>query len=78
MQDVVGVRGFDPEKFRRQQSITTPPASMSSSKDPDPDPSTAQKRQVFAQRRDSTIGMLMMIEPVEDNEMRRRFRNYEI
>ena len=36
------------------------------------------RRKMFAQRRDSSIGTAMIMEPLADAEMRRRFRNYEI
>jgi len=42
------------------------------------DPITAQRRRQFASRRESTIGAMVMAEKWEDNEIRRRFRNYEI
>lgn len=42
------------------------------------DSATAQKRRLFAQRRDSSLSVGMIMEPVDDLEMRRRFRNYEI
>lgn len=42
------------------------------------DPVTAQRRRQFANRRESTIGAMVMAEKWEDNEIRRRFRNYEI
>lgn len=42
------------------------------------DKSTAMRRKQFASRRESTIGAMVMAEKLEDNEIRRRFRNYEI
>ena len=37
-----------------------------------------RRRQQFAVRRQSTIGAMVMAEKWEDNEIRRRFRNYEL
>ena len=42
------------------------------------DSKTALRRRQFASRRESTIGAMVMAEKWEDNEIRRRFRNYEI
>jgi len=42
------------------------------------DSATAMKRRQFAIRRESTIGAMVMAEKWDDNEIRRRFRNYEI
>ena len=42
------------------------------------DEQVAKRRQQFAQRRDSSIGAMMMVNQMEDTEIRRRFRNYEI
>ena len=42
------------------------------------DADTAMKRRQFAVRRQSTIGTMVMAEKWDDNEIRRRFRNYEI
>lgn len=42
------------------------------------DSKTALRRRQFANRRESTIGAMVMAEKWEDNEIRRRFRNYEI
>jgi len=44
----------------------------------DHDPATAMKRRQFAVRRQSTIGAMIWAEKYDDNEIRRRFRNYEI
>jgi len=46
--------------------------------DSSPDPATAVKRRQFAVRRQSTIGAMIWADKYDDNEIRRRFRNYEI
>lgn len=46
--------------------------------DPSSDPATAMRRRQFAVRRQSTIGTMIWAEKYDDNEIRRRFRNYEI
>ena len=69
--------------------IATPPPSIwSDTENPGPKPSqsppkttdsgTAMRRRQFAVRRQSTIGAMVMAEKWDDNEIRRRFRNYEI
>jgi hypothetical protein len=42
------------------------------------DAKTAMRRKLFAIRRESTIGTMVMAEKLDDNEIRRKFRNYEI
>ncbi len=53
-------------------------SSSSISGNPPVDVETAIKRQQFAKRRDSSVATMMLVEPISDEEMRRRFRNYEI
>ena len=43
-----------------------------------PDANTAMRRKQFAVRRQSTIGTMVMADKWDDNEIRRKFRNYEI
>ena len=42
------------------------------------DSNTAMRRKQFATRRESSIGAMVMTNKFEDNDIRRKFRNYEI
>jgi len=53
-------------------------ASNEQPPNPSPDPATVMKRRQFAVRRQSTIGAMIWADKYDDNEIRRRFRNYEI
>ena len=62
-------------KMDREKPLSS---SSSGGARPKVDPATVKKRQAFAQRRDSSIGAMMMVDQMDDREIRRRFRNYEI
>ena len=51
--------------------------TQSASKDGE-DAKIAMRRTLFAIRRESTIGTMVMAEKLDDNDIRRKFRNYEI
>ena len=42
------------------------------------DSKTAMRRRQFATRRESSIGAMVMTNKFDDNDIRRKFRNYEI
>ena len=54
-----------------------PQLSRTKSKDGD-DSKIAMRRKLFAVRRESTIGTMVMADKLDDNDIRRKFRNYEI
>ena len=61
-----------------ESKSTRIPVAAASTSSSGQDPVTAMRRRQFAVRRQSTIGAMVMAEKWEDNEIRRRFRNYEI
>ena len=36
------------------------------------------RRKQYADRQDSSVNAMMLLDPIDDEEMRRKFRNYEI
>ena len=60
------------------REISSDSTSATGGARPKVDSATVKKRQAFAQRRDSSIGAMMMVDQMDDREIRRRFRNYEI
>jgi len=61
-----------------QKEALTQHPSNEQQPNPSSDPSTAVRRRQFAVRRQSTIGAMIWADKYDDNEIRRRFRNYEI
>ena len=77
-QSVLGARGKGTAKklLRRESVLFEPKPSSSSSSSSSGAAST--RRQQFAERQDSSVSAMMLLDPIDENEMRRRFRNYEI
>ena len=75
-QSVLGARSKGTaKKLLRRESVLfdTKPASSSSSSG-----AASTRRQQFAERQDSSVNATTLLDPIDDHEMRRRFRNYEI
>lgn len=76
-ESVIGARGkATANKLLRRASVLFEPKPSSSSSSSSGAAST--RRQQFAERQDSSVNAMMLLDPIDDNEMRRRFRNYEI
>ena len=71
-QSVLGARSKGTAKrLLRRESVLfdTKPSSSGAA---------STRRQQFAERQDSSVNATTLLDPIDDHEMRRRFRNYEI
>ena len=75
--DIEAIKEPKPETPVTKKPQLAKTKSQSASKDGE-DAKIAMRRKLFAIRRESTIGTMVMAEKLDDNDIRRKFRNYEI